>query len=52
MSTSPGASATFQPKGYFQWEVSDFLPSSALAQHIALQLRVMLAAPNSGELLA
>lgn len=25
----------FQPKGYFQREVSDFLPSSALAQHPA-----------------
>lgn len=48
-STSPGASTTFQPEGYFQREVSDFLPSSTLAQHPAPQPRAVPAAPNLGD---
>lgn len=42
----------FQPEGYFQREFSDFLPSSALAQHPAPQPRAVPAAPNPGEPLA
>lgn len=45
-STGPGASANFQPEGYFQREVSDFLPSSAFAQQPSPHLRAVLGAPG------